>query len=303
MVASLKPEVPIVDSERLALVYEELKGMTVKLDPNPIMYGPTRFNHRIAKVRALLSRVEQIFLQVSEDLHWFKRLARGKRTLFELERRELIVNDPNCRMGRSQGEREAIADVQLRAEIEEINDLNAKAEDLEILMVAIKSKRTDLKDIQGRMRDQIKMIDQDLNMGARWGKAEGSNPVSDNFGSSDGIDSLLASVDEDMGISQEEDFEEPATEVEGAEEVVEAEKFEDPSPVADGGPISFFEVLGPPVEPDLLPSVGSKGELPGDSNTSEEVDAFLGDFETEPTPFEGSADESSIEDLINSLLD
>ncbi|GAG71355.1 unnamed protein product, partial [marine sediment metagenome] len=29
-------QVPVVDHERLTLVYGELKGMAVKLDPNPI---------------------------------------------------------------------------------------------------------------------------------------------------------------------------------------------------------------------------------------------------------------------------
>lgn len=300
MVTNLTSEVeaPIVDQERLASVYHELKGMVIKLDANPIMFGPTRFNNRIAQVRSMLSRVEQIFLQVSEDLHWYKRRTRGLSTLYELEKREKMINDPKCRMGRSQGEREALADIQLRKEIEEIQELSAKAEDLEILMVAIKSKRSDLKDIQGRMRDQMKMIDQDLGMGARWGKKEATSHASD-FSDSDHIDSLLSAVDADMGVTEEEDEED---EEEETEEVVVLEPH-DPSPV-----VEEQELFSGPEreEPEvLLPHEGAEGNFEDDPHASGDIDAFLDALD--PTQSEVVVaelpDEGSIEDLISSLAD
>jgi hypothetical protein len=325
-------QVPVVDHERLTLVYGELKGMAVKLDPNPIDYGPIRFNNRIAKVRALLTRVEQIFLQGSEDLHWFKRRARAKRTLYELERRDLMINDPKCRMGRSQGEREALADVQLRAQIEGIEELSAKAEDLEILMIVIKSKRTDLKDIQGRMRDQMKLIEHDLGMGARWGKSPVPAAMDDSVTE---INSLLtdalgehADLEED---DEEEEDEEETVEEETVEEVVVEDDHNDPSPTV-GTVLEFSssdldkEEPEPEPEPEpaaeveegsddpsydedpgevLIPSDDAEGDLPEADVTAADADEFLDSFD--PAPPEPDApehpDEGSIEDLISSLAD
>lgn len=185
---------PIVDSDRIEQVYEELRGLEVTLDPNPIDFGPRRFNAKIAKVRSMLNRVEQLFLQTSEDLHLFKRVINAKRGLYELEKRELLVRDPKCRMGRSQGEREAYADVQLRDSIEDLQRLERCVFDLETVLGSIKSRRVDLKDAQARMRDQLKMIEHDLHMGARWGGS------SNNFScvSGEGLDDLLAKVDKQM---------------------------------------------------------------------------------------------------------
>jgi hypothetical protein len=313
MATSPKPEsveAPVVDQERLAAVYEELQRMVIKLDANPIMFGPTRFNNRIAQVRSMLSRVEQLFLQVSEDLHWYKRKIRGLTTLYELEKRERMINDPKCRMGRSQGEREALADIQLRHEIEEIQELAAKAEDLEIIMVAIKSKRTDLKDIQGRMRDQMKMVDQDLGMGARWGKREAPSHASD-FSDSDHIDSLLSAVDADMGITEDDEEVEEEDEVSDTEaadtEVVILEPH-DPAPLVEDRNLSFSleeSEVALPEEPEILPEEGAVGSFEDDPQAAGDIDAFLDALD--PTPSEVKVadlpDEGSIEDLISSLAE
>lgn len=290
---------PIVDQDRLESVYDELKEMVVQLDPNPVEYGPGRFNNRIAHVRALLTRVEQIFLQVSEDLHWFKRSARGKRTLYELSRRELVVNDPKCRVGRSQKEREDLADVQLRPQIEEIGDLVADADDLEILMVAIKSKRTDLKDIQGRMRDQMKLIEHDLGMGARWGQAA---PFTDTDASLNDINTLLDSV----GMGTEDDEEE--TEETETEEVSGVEDQQDPAPTLgvtiEFHPSDLDDEVTDSIEKDIFPIEDNQGVFSESQHSEKETEDFLDTFDpTSEITESPDATEGSIEDLISSLAD
>jgi hypothetical protein len=204
MTTTVELQVPLVDDERIQDTYTELKGMQVQLDPNPIEYGPRRFNNRIAQVRAMLNRVEQLSLQASEDLHYFKRIINAKKSLYELEKRELMVKDPTCRVGRSQGEREAIADVRLRSQIESIQELEAAAHDLETIMLSIRSKRTDLKDAQSRMRDQMKLIEHDISMGARWGNRDVVSPNAVASGSTDDLDNMLDNVDAALGWSGED---------------------------------------------------------------------------------------------------
>ena len=297
--------VPIVDLDRIAETYGELKKMEVPLDPNPIEYGPKRFNNKIARVRTMLSRVEQLFLQTSEDLHFFQRLINAKQTLYELEKRELMVNDPRCRVGRAQQERADLADVQLRAQIEAIQHLELAAHDLETVMVSIKSKRTDLKNIQSRMKDQMKLLEHDLGMGARWGS---NAPPSAVGASVNEIDDMLAAMDKGLGIVETEDEEE-------TEDTTEDTTEEDPSPQApELEPVLVFGEEEATEEAEAvdapLPDDDSEGEMPANEQAQDEADDFLDALnagtseDEEMTPSDGASDdESGIDDLIASLAD
>ncbi len=158
-----------VSEDRLSEIYGELRTMDVDLDSDPIELGPRRFNNKVAETRSLLSRLDQIFLQVSEDLHFYQKRANAKKTIYELKKKEALVNNPTVRNGRSQAERESLAEFDLMDEIKEIAAHESCIFDLEAILKVIKSKRTDLKDIQSRMRDQLKLIEHDITMGAQWG--------------------------------------------------------------------------------------------------------------------------------------
>lgn len=319
------PETPVVDLDRITAMYTELKKMEVKLDPNPIEYGPKRFNNKIAQVRALLNRVEQVFLQTSEDLHYFKRIINAKRTLYELEKRDLMINDPKCRVGRSQGEREALADVQLRDELEILATLELAAQDLETLMVSIKSRRTDLKNAQSRMRDQMKLLEHDLSMGARWGSSSG--PSGDTAGTQE-LDTLLMAVDNDMGITEDEDDEEDdesptedESETEEEEEAIVDDAKHDPAPHAEPEPVLVFGEEEPDEEMEakedetaeeggLIPTENAEGTLPEIEHSIESVDGFLDALDNLDAEDEGevsvqpsTAADEGIEDLIASFAD
>jgi hypothetical protein len=311
------PNTPVVDLERIARTYAELKKMEIRLDPNPIEYGPKRFNHRIAQVRAMLTRLEQIFLQTSEDLHYFKRIISKRTALYELEKRDLMINDPKCRVGRSQGEREALADVQLRSDIEILQTLQLAAQDLEAMMVVIKSKRTDLKDIQGRMRDQMKLIEHDISMGARWGTSTPPPLSTAPVASVSEIDGILANVDASMGIVSDDTGailndvggdEEDEEEEEDGELVEIDDSVDDPAPQVEPEPVLVFgeEDSEPEPEPEIvIPDEEGNGALPEKTAEQDDADDFLDslgaalDSETVETSEEGS--EQGIDDLIASL--
>lgn len=325
---SSNPASPTIDIDRIAATYEELKGMEVELDANPIEFGPKRFNNRIAKVRSLLSRIEQIFLQTSEDWHYFKRIVNAKKSIYELEKRELMVNDPRCRMGRHQGERGDLADVQLRPQIEAIRVLEQAVYDLEILMVAIKSRRTDLKDAQGRMKDQMKMIEHDLGMGARWGDTAPSNPTSRE---ADELDTMLSNVDKKLGWksddeqvsleaeeeeSDEDEVEETLTEAVTVEEEVGAlideivSVTEEPaSPAApfqeETAPV--LEFAGGSESETALPILEEGGVSESPSNpeasaTESEIDEFFANFDFEQSQSKSAPKSHLVVEGIDDLI-
>lgn len=325
------PTVPVVDLDRIARMYAGLKKMEIRLDPNPIEYGPKRFNNRIAQVRSMLTRLEQVFLQTSEDLHYFQRLISSKNALYELEKRDLMIHDQKCRVGRSQGEREALADVQLREDIETLQKLQLAAQDLESMMIVIKSKRTDLKDIQGRMRDQMKLIEHDLGMGARWGANAPPSVVSQSV---DELDALLANTDIQMGIEPDDDsFEEPvevddsqedpAPQGEPGSELPLDEMMETEAVVEEEEPEAVLEKTTPdpvqvsaeeapeepqtPEEPtntegEVIPEETAEGTLPEKHSEQGDVDSFLEELDTASDDGVEEVSEQEQEQGIDDLL-
>lgn len=195
------PSAPLVDAKRIADIYDKLSTMHVELDADPLEFGPKRLNEKIAICRGILSRCEKVFLEVSQDLHWYKRSHRLATATYALKVQELLTNDPEVRAGRNLTDREAVAAVKLRGDKEHIDYLHNGLEDLEAVLGVVRTKRADLKDIQGRLKDQLKVCQEEISLGARWGsKARGEaltakrNAVTKSDDQSDDLDSLMDSV-------------------------------------------------------------------------------------------------------------
>ena len=161
----------IVDDKYLMQIFTSLSEMDVDLDGDPLRYGPKRLNGKVAACRRHLNRCQQIYLQVSSDLQKLNRELRKARLDFDLAFQDLMSNDPDVRAGRSVRDREAMANTKLRDDREVISNMEACSNDLEAALQVIRSKRDDLKDVQGRIRDQIKLCQEEINLGGMWGSA------------------------------------------------------------------------------------------------------------------------------------
>jgi len=185
---------PDTSPSRFDALYADLSAMQVDLDADPLALGPKRINQKVAECRALLSRCERIFLDVSQDLHWYKREHRRAQADFKLEVQGLLTNDPEVRAGRNVADREAIASTKLWSSKEEIDKLGFAVEDMEAVLTVVRTKRADLKDISSRLRDQLKICQEEISLGGRWGiRAPGSmTAIPDR--AAEGVDALLDSV-------------------------------------------------------------------------------------------------------------
>lgn len=159
-----------VDLKYIESIYKQLSKMDVELDPDPIEFGPSKLNNKTAESRKYLSQTEKVFLQVSQNLHKYKRDLLVAETQYNLEQTRLMAEDPHVRQGRSQQEREALASTQLVHIQSKINECRLAVHDLEDVLKVIKAKRTDLKDLQGRIRDQLKLCQEQIALGQRWGQ-------------------------------------------------------------------------------------------------------------------------------------
>jgi len=244
-------------------VFTELGALEVGLDSDPLVYGPKRLNGKIALSRKMTARCERLFLDVSQKLSQYKRSLRGAELMLDLAKKHLLANDPEVRAGRAVSERDAIASGKLKAEVQAVHTATHAVEDLDAVLTVIKAKRSDLRDVQGRLRDQIRLCQEEIGLGGRWGsKSPRGTELEPGQGFADGTDvedvdeliqnvraisdaetHLIAEVDdsdpeaeqeEDLAAPLVEDDEEPEAEDEDDEEP-EAED-EAPAPVAEADP-------------------------------------------------------------------
>lgn len=201
----LGPDAPVIDATRIEAFYDSLSKMHVELDGDPLEFGPKRLNAKTAECRTMLSRCERIFLEVSQDLHWYKRRHRMETAIHELKIMELRTNDPDVRSQHHVADREAVANTKLRASKEFINKLHSCIEDLDAVLTVVRTKRADLKDIQGRLKDQLKICQEEISLGARWGSKSKAFVARESIPpqtASDEVDALMDSVIAAQGKSE-----------------------------------------------------------------------------------------------------
>jgi len=153
-------------------IFKDLQSMDINLDTDPLAFGPDRLNSKVAEVRKHLSRTENLFLETSHNLQKFKRDLLLSKTEYSIEKTRLMSEDPYIRSGRSQPEREVLADQRLVDKTKVINSLEITIQDLEAIDKVVKAKRADLKDIQNRLKDQLKLCQEQIGLGQRWGKSD-----------------------------------------------------------------------------------------------------------------------------------
>ena len=170
-------ELPQITQALVDSVFQALVSMEVELDENPLEYGPRRLNKKTADTRRLLSECENLFLRISG---WLQKCRSGQRAAeseLELEKKHLFANDPEVRAGRNVSTQDAIASMKLRPLVEELAKIRSITEDLEAMLVVVKSKRNDLKDVQRRLGDQIRLCAEEIGLGNKWGtKIYGKTP-------------------------------------------------------------------------------------------------------------------------------
>ena len=212
----------VLTDAQISAIYAELATLHVDLDDDPLLYGPKRLNGKIAETRKLLTRCEQFFLELNRRLHGCQREHRKHTALLDMQKQDMLANDPDVRSGRNIADRDAIAAIKLRPQIEAVHKLEAATTDLTTVLVVVKAKRLDLKDLQNRLKDQIKVCQDEIGLGGRWGSARPANATTvlpepgqlgsepPRAGASDEISDMFAQIDAELARPQPEPEPAPA---------------------------------------------------------------------------------------------
>jgi hypothetical protein len=294
-------------------VFGELKELHVDLDADPLAYGPKRLNNKMAECRGVMHRVERIFLRVSKKLHGVTRAKRRAELDIELAKMQLLAEDPHVRAGRSVADRDAEASMKLRDEILAFDELTEIS--LAQTMAVVKAKRADLKSTVSMLKDQIRLCNEEIGLGAQWGSKKVSapdfKPVDATAELAD-IDGMLGDMEGEIPLrvlgSDDEDAE--GAEVEVPVPVEDEDAVEDladviatvgglteePEPVAPVVVQPVPEAPTPPVEPTVE-------EAPKDAPVEPE-DESGGLVEPEEAPSAAEAlPDNTPADLAESFLD
>ena len=162
-------DLPEVSAEAIDAIFSMLSVMEVDLDDDPLQFGPKRLNGKVAEARRMLTECEGVFLRVSQWLQKYRHAHRTLEVEFDIEKKHLFANDPEVRAGRNVADRDALAIMKMRDQYRLLSQTAQTQSDLEAMLTVIKAKRADLKDVQGRLRDQIKLCQEELGLGSRWG--------------------------------------------------------------------------------------------------------------------------------------
>lgn len=262
----------LLSDDEVEAIYDRLSGLAVALDDDPLAYGPKRLQEQVAMCRKHLSETERIYLEVSKRLHKLNRELRAKKSALELSTKYLYAEDPEVRAGRNIADRDAFAAIKLKEEWMEVHGCEQKVSDMGAVLYVIKAKRSDLRDTQGRLRDQVRLCGQELELGGRWGTKRPNAPeLQPGQGRAVGTD-----VDDVLDLIEE---------VGGAVEVnldyLEAEETQDEEPIKENAKIST--VAPAPVteksgERSLLPennALSAAEALPSNGTTGAEIDKML----------------------------
>lgn len=193
-------------------LYDQMHKMEVLLDDDPLQFGPKRLNNKIAELRNMLTELERIFNRSSKKLGEIKREFRLIETKISLTKADLFANDPEVRAGRNVADREATASVKMAKLISQKMKLQCDIAEIDDLMTVVKAKRSDLRDTQSRLRDQIKLCHDEISLGSRWGDKKPTITLTPQVNSQSNdksdLDDILDHLEDDFNVGVANDWEE-----------------------------------------------------------------------------------------------
>lgn len=153
-------------------IYKEIAQLNVSLDLDPMEFTPARLQEKIAQVRSMQSQTERWFVQASSEAQKLRREKHKMDALIKIATADLMIRDPDVRMGRSVREREMLAQDKLQSEVQASENLTADIQEVESLLIVIKAKRSDLKDISRAVREQVRLCKDEMDVLGRTFKGK-----------------------------------------------------------------------------------------------------------------------------------
>lgn len=158
-----------MDDKRMEEIFAFIDGSEIELDPDPIRRGPKYLNNMVAECRNLTNTVQKFEREVAREKLSFDRQLNRLEAAYDLQFNELMAHDPAVLRKTSVRDREAAAKTQLSDTRNDIADLQRQVTDLGHVETVIKSKLRELKEVNRDIRLQMRLIEDEIQLGNYWG--------------------------------------------------------------------------------------------------------------------------------------
>ena len=140
-------------------VFRFLDGVSVRLEKDPTVMGPSYVHGKLKECRDFSIEVENLLVTYYDVERRVKNMLAGHKESIKARRAELMALDPWVAKGRSAADREARADMNLKSEIEALNNLKEQLVNVGYVLRAIELKREGLNRTNNDIKKQVSLME------------------------------------------------------------------------------------------------------------------------------------------------
>lgn len=163
---------------RIDEIYDILTTLTIDLHPDPISQGPHFLTKQISQVRAFTNTAQGLMTEVSRVEQSLRRQLRQQTLEYEMEWDTILSTDKDVARQPHIKDREAMIRHRLRGKHQKLETTKIRLEDTELVKKQIRECITNLRALSREIKQQEKLISDQLSIGGRWGEqSEGIEEV------------------------------------------------------------------------------------------------------------------------------
>lgn len=148
-----------ISNETVEELFESLDGLSVRLEKDPTVLGPSYVHVKLKECRDHSIKVEGLLVQFYDVERRVKNLLAGLKEAHKAQTAEMLVLDDDVRKGRSASEREAIVDFKLKQDIVNINDLKEQLINVSYVLKAVELKKEGLNRTNNDIKKQVSLME------------------------------------------------------------------------------------------------------------------------------------------------
>lgn len=169
-----------MDDSRMDEIFEFIDNANVDLDEDPIRKGPKYLNNMVAKCRNLMNEVQKFERETAREELLMERQLNKLESEYEMRYNDLMSNNPDVIRQPSAKDREAKVNDILKDLRSDIQVVKMMLTDLGHVETVIQSKMRELKDVNRDLRLQIRLVEDEIQIGNFWGdEADTSKKIED----------------------------------------------------------------------------------------------------------------------------
>lgn len=197
-----------MDDSRMDEIFEFIDTADVDLEEDPIRKGPKYLNNMVARCRNLTNEIQKYERETAREQLVMERQLNTLESEYEMRFNDLMSNDEDVIRQPSAKDREAKVNDILKDLRSEIKEVKMMLTDVGHVETVIQSKMRELKDVNRDLRLQIRLVEDEIQIGNFWGdEADTSKRIENKDIDLDESDMVPSEQREDDEVSPE-DYEE-----------------------------------------------------------------------------------------------